>query len=98
MTNLAAKKTIPFKPIFERQMQSPSFREAYDALEAEFAFSQEVIGARAKANLTQEELALRMNTTQSAVARLESGRSSPSTSTLKRFAQATGTRLEIKFV
>ena len=51
----------------------------------------------AAAGLTQEQLAQRMHTTQSAVARLESGRTRPSTSTLERLAQATGTKLKINF-
>jgi ribosome-binding protein aMBF1 (putative translation factor) len=91
-------KTIPFRPVFEQQMQNASFRAAYDALEDEFAFAAQVVGARTKANLTQEELAQRMNTTQSAIARLESGRTAPSTATLRKFAKATGTKLEIRFV
>ncbi len=98
MTDQANPKTIPFRPIFEKQMQDPAFRAAYDALEEEFAFAAQIIGARAKANLTQEELAERMNTTQSAIARLESGRTAPSTTTLRKFAKATGTKLEIRFV
>jgi transcriptional regulator with XRE-family HTH domain len=47
--------------------------------------------------LTQQQVAQRMNTTQSAVARLESGHSVPSTKTLQNFAKATGTRLRITF-
>lgn len=42
--------------------------------------------------LTQAELAARMGTSQSYVARLESGRAPPSTRTLLKIAQATGTR------
>lgn len=53
--------------------------------------------ARMKAGLTQEELAERMKTSQSAIARLESGRTIPSARTLVRFAKATGTRLRISF-
>jgi ribosome-binding protein aMBF1 (putative translation factor) len=90
MTATANPKTIPFRPDFEKQMQDPSFRAAYDALEEEFPFAAQIIGARAKVNLTQGELALGMNTTQSAIARLESGRTAPSTTTLKKFAKATG--------
>jgi len=48
--------------------------------------------------LTQEELARRMGTSQGAIARLESGRYLPSSRTLQRFAEATGTRLRISFV
>jgi DNA-binding XRE family transcriptional regulator len=78
MTHQANLKTNPFRPIFEKHMLYPSFRAAYDALEEEFAFAAQIIGARAKANLTQEELTQRMNTTQSTIARLESGRTAPS--------------------
>ncbi|MGH6754915.1 MAG: helix-turn-helix domain-containing protein, partial [Bradyrhizobium sp.] len=53
--------------------------------------------ARAKAGLTQEELARRMDTSQSAIARLEGGRMKPSARTLERFAKATGTHLRITF-
>lgn len=54
-----------------------------------------MIEARSRAGLTQEELAERMGTTQPVVARLESGRIRPSTRTLERLAQATGSRLII---
>jgi len=52
---------------------------------------------RATAGLTQQQLAQRMATTQSVIARLESGRTRPSTQTLERLAAATGTRLKISF-
>jgi len=78
-------------------MQDPAYRAAYDELEPEFALAQALIVARVKAGLTQEELAQRMQTTQSAVARLEGGRVHPSIRTLARFAKATGTHLKITF-
>ena len=77
--------------------QDPEYRRAYEELEAEFRLARALIEARTSAGLTQEQLAERMNTTQSAVARLESGRASPSTRTLEKFAQSTGTRLQISF-
>ena len=67
------------------------------ALKSEFALARAVIEARIAANLTQAQLARKMSTTQSAVARLESGKSLPSTKTLERLAEATGTRLRITF-
>ena len=54
-----------------------------------------VVRARTAAKLTQAELARRLGTTQSAVARLEGGRVSPSFATLRRYAKATGTRLMV---
>ena len=48
--------------------------------------------------MTQEQVAAAMGTTEAAVVRLESGRTMPSTRSLKRFADATGTKLRISFV
>jgi transcriptional regulator with XRE-family HTH domain len=83
-----------------RALKRPAVRKAYDELDEEFAFLDEVLKARAEAGLTQAEVAARVGTTQSAIARLESGtqKHSPSIATLQRYAQALGYRLEIKLV
>ncbi|MCX7298519.1 MAG: helix-turn-helix transcriptional regulator [Hyphomicrobiales bacterium] len=78
-------------------LKNPDVRKEYDALEEEFALIAAVAKARLRSGLTQAQLAKRMKTTQSTVARLESGRGKPSTSTLQRFAKATGHRLKISF-
>lgn len=78
-------------------LKRPGYREAYDVLGEEFIMASALIEARAKAGLTQEQLAERMHTTQTVIARLESGRMKPSTRTLERFAAATGMRLRILF-
>jgi ribosome-binding protein aMBF1 (putative translation factor) len=81
----------------KRWMKEPKYRKAYAALEDEFAVAKAVIAARGRAGLTQAELAVRMGTTQPAVARMESGRIQPSLQTLHRLARATGSRLTIRF-
>lgn len=78
-------------------MRDSRYRKEYEALEEEFALAHAMIEARAKAGLTHDELARRMETSQSAIARMESGRVKPSTRTLERFAKATGTRLGFSF-
>ena len=65
--------------------------------EEEFTLAAALIKARARAGLTQEELAHRMKTTQSVVARLEGGQTMPTTRTLEKIAKATGSRLKISF-
>jgi ribosome-binding protein aMBF1 (putative translation factor) len=72
-------------------------RETSETQAAEFEIARALIELRTKAGLTQEQLAERIHTKQSVVARLESGRSKPSTQTLQRIARATGTRLKIRF-
>lgn len=91
------RTSIPVKNLATRWMKDPEFRKAYDALDDEFAPARALITARADAELTQEQLANAMGTTQTVIARLESGRAKPSTRTLQRFAEATGTRLTIRF-
>jgi transcriptional regulator with XRE-family HTH domain len=78
-------------------MKDPEYRKEYEALDEEFALIKALIDARVAAGLTQEQLAERMETSQSAIARLESGRAVPSGKTLMRFARATGTKLRISF-
>lgn len=85
------------KDLHSGWMKDPEYRREYDALAAEFDLARALIEARAKAGLTQEQLAERMDTSQSAVARMESGKVMPSGRTLERFAKATGTRLRISF-
>jgi transcriptional regulator with XRE-family HTH domain len=88
---------IKFDTLHKKWMKNPEYRAEYDALEEEFALALEVAKARARAGLTQAELARKMKTSQSTVARLESGHGRPSTRTLDRFAEATGHRLKISF-
>ena len=83
--------------LHEKWSRDPDYRAAYEKLGPEFEFAYSLIEARTRAGITQSELAKRMNTTQSVVARLESGRAHPSTKTLERIAQATGTQLRISF-
>jgi transcriptional regulator with XRE-family HTH domain len=76
----------------------PSYRAAYEALEGEFSLARVLIQTRSQAGLSQAELAERMQTSQSYIARIEGGRVRPSTAVLERLAKATGTRLQIRFV
>ena len=71
------------------------YQAAYEALAEEFTLSHTLIEARTRAGLTQPQLAGRMKTSQSYVARLEGGKVRPSSDALVRFARATGTRLSI---
>ncbi len=91
------KTFVAVESLFEKWQKDPDYRAEYDALEDEFALASALIAARVQADMTQEQVAQAMGTTQAAIARLESGRARPSTRTLERFARATGTRLRITF-
>jgi ribosome-binding protein aMBF1 (putative translation factor) len=91
------KKLIAADDLHAKWMKQPGYAKAHADLEPKFALASAMIAARADAGLTQEQLAERMDTTRTAIARLESGRQMPSTRTLERFAAATGHTLKISF-
>jgi transcriptional regulator with XRE-family HTH domain len=88
--------------LVEKALSRPGVKSAYDALEDEFVLFDEVLKARKRAGLTQAEIAARMGTKASAIARIEAGggskRHSPSIATLRRYAEAVGCKLKIQFV
>ena len=83
--------------LHKKWLKDSKYRREYKALEAEFSLVSALIAARTRAGLSQQEVANRMKTTQAVIARLEGGGSKPSTRTLERFAEATGSRLRISF-
>ena len=74
----------------------PDTRTEYEAQADEFAVARELIAARTQAGLTQADVAERMGTTQSTVARLEGGKALPSMRSLQRYAQAVGCRAVVR--
>jgi transcriptional regulator with XRE-family HTH domain len=83
-----------------RALERSDVKAEYDRLDKEFQFLDEFLKARAAAGVTQAEVAERIGTTQSAIARLESGKGkhSPSIATLEKYAHALGCRLELRLV
>lgn len=85
----------------EAGKRDPAFREAYDGMADEFAALAELLRARQRAGLTQTELAERMGVSQPVVARIEgsigSRKHAPSLATLRKYADACGQRLVIRF-
>jgi ribosome-binding protein aMBF1 (putative translation factor) len=86
------KKWYTHEEIHERLMKNPQFRREYEALEPEFQIARQMIGARIKKKMSQEELAEKAGTGQAVISRLEGMNAAPSLSLLKRVAKA----LEIK--
>ena len=79
---------------WNKQMQDPEFRAAYEALEPAY----QIARLRILRGLTQEQLAEKVGTKQPSIARLESGRSTPSLDFLQRVAEALDAQVEIRIV
>lgn len=84
------------KTIRQELLADDDARAVYEALDGEFAVAHELIAARLRAGLSQGQVAERMGTTQSVVARIESGARPPSMRTVQRFAQAVGGRVVLR--
>jgi len=91
---MSANSNIRFENWEAEQMQDPEFRAAVKELEPAY----QVARLRIKRGLTQGQLAESVGTHQSSIARLESGKTEPSLSFLRRVVQALGGRLEVRIV
>jgi transcriptional regulator with XRE-family HTH domain len=88
------------KELKTRTLEREDVRAEYDRRDEECAIFDEFLKARSSAGMSQAEVAKKMGTTQSAVARFESGkgRHSPSLATLRRYARALGYRIDVRLV
>ncbi len=80
-----------------RRLQKPAARGGYQDARLAYELGRQVRELREAHGLSQRELAERMRTTQSVIARLEAGGSKPSISTLERVAKALGSSVDIRF-
>jgi len=89
MTNLSTLK--------ERWLKDPEVKRAYNEQSLEFSIARRLITERLGAHLTQKEMAERMGTSQSFIARLEAGAQLPTIKTIERYAHALGKYPEVRF-
>ena len=90
--------SIQFEKLKARLFANPEVKAEYDALAPEFEIAAELFKTRLRAGLSQAEPAERMGTSQSTIARLENGHSLPSTKTLLRYAEATGSKFLVRAI
>lgn len=83
--------------LHKRWADDAEYGEAFENHRLEFELARQLIEQRVKSGLSQQELASKMGTSQSSIARMESGTALPSLRTLQRFAEATESVLKISF-
>jgi transcriptional regulator with XRE-family HTH domain len=86
------------KEMKDKKIQNPEFRKEYKRVKEEMQVASQIIKLRVKSNMTQQQLAEKMDTSQSAVVRLEGGNQTTSVRTLLKAAKALNCKLEIKFI
>ncbi len=82
-----------YQQIKQKLLKRKDIRGAYDALEPEFSLIEMIIERRLKRGLTQSQLAQKIGTKQTAIARLESGTYNPTIKFLNKVAKALGAKL-----
>lgn len=87
-----------FRDEMALMMKDSAFRQEFESVRERMEIAEAMIRARVQAKMTQEDLAKAMETKQSAIARLESGKYDIKVSTLKKFAKVLGLSLRISFV
>ena len=91
---------LTHKQLRAKALGRPEVKAQFDEINDEFLLLDEFLKARSEQGLTQAQVAEKIGTTQSAVARMESGRGkhSPSFATLSKYAEALGCRLEVRLI
>jgi DNA-binding XRE family transcriptional regulator len=87
------------KSLFAKKMEDPKFKAIYDEVAAEMNIGEQIAKLRHQAKMSQSELAKKVSTSRTAIARYESGYYSRyNLSTLIRIARALNKRLKISYV
>jgi transcriptional regulator with XRE-family HTH domain len=91
---------LTHKQLRAKALADVEVKAEFDKLADEFSYLDQFLKARTAQGLTQAQVAERIGTTQSAVARMESGQGkhSPSLATLSKYADALGCRLEVRLI
>lgn len=87
-----------WQDIKKKVLADKKTKAIYDSLDVDAQLAQGLINLRIKKKLTQAEFAKKLETTQSVVARLESGKANPTLSSLVKIASKMGVELRISFV
>ena len=87
-----------FRNYLNEQLQRPSFKAEWDALQPELTIAQAMIDARKESGLTQKQLSERTGIAQADISKLERGNANPSLRTLQRLAAGMGMNVKIEFV
>lgn len=85
-----------WKILRKELLKDPEVRKEYERLKPRYELISQLIEARMRKGLTQAQLAKKMGTKQSAIARVEGGNANPSIAFLEKLASALGSKLTIQ--
>ena len=89
---------LSFEKYLAQQMKNKEFKKAYAEEGQRLRIAYQILQLRKREKLSQKQFARKLDTTQSVVARIESGKQNLSTNTLQKIANAFNRDLKIEFV
>lgn len=96
MKNNKIKEFTTFREIHKEWMKDPEFKKAYDELDLEYALIRAILDARINKGITQKQLAEKIGTKQSSIARFESGNYNPTLAFVQKLAGALGAKIRVE--
>lgn len=96
--NKEIKKAIDFQEYLEEQLKNPKFKKYYDEYGKQLEIAYQILQLRKQKRMSQKELAKKIGTNQSNIARMETGQQNFTTDTLQKIANAFNRDLKIEFV
>ena len=91
-------KATDFDDYLEKELRNPKAKNYYDEFGRQLELSYKILQMRKAKKMSQAALALKIGTTQSNIARLESGRQNFTISFLVKVAAALDSGLKISFI
>ncbi len=89
---------VDFQPYLDEQLKDPTFKKYYDEFGRQFEIAYALLQMRKKSKLSQAQVAKKLGTSQSNIARIEAGNENVTVQTLEKFAKAYKRNLKIEFV
>jgi ribosome-binding protein aMBF1 (putative translation factor) len=87
------KKMMTHDEFLEKSLKNPEFKKVYDSFDLEYKLIDAIIEQRIKHGVTQKQLAEKIGTKQSAIARFESGNFNFTFAFVKKLANALGVKI-----
>lgn len=92
------KKAPDFQEYLAGQLKNAKIKKHYDEYGKQLEIAYEILQLRKKKGISQSELARRIGTSQSNIARMEAGEQNLTTDTLQKIAEAFNRNLKVEFV
>ncbi len=93
-----SQKAVDFQEYLAEKLRNPRFKKYYNEYGKQLEIAYQILKLRKQKGISQAELAKRLGTKQSNIARMETGQENFTTDTLQKIASVFRRKLKIEFV